>query len=89
MQCFGTAVETKVRFGFAPISRHWRAMGPALAAFLFGFLAGFVMLRLARDKPLAAWERRVLRPLGWALMAASLTFAVALLGWALLRGGLH
>lgn len=61
-------------------------MGPAIAAFLFGFLAGFVMLRLSRDKPLAAWERRVLRPVGWALMAASLTFAVALLGWAAVGG---
>jgi hypothetical protein len=62
-------------------------MWPAFAAFLFGFLAGFVILRLARDKDLAAWERRVLRPLGWALMAASLTFAVALLGWAMFAGG--
>lgn len=58
-------------------------MWPAIAAFLFGFLAGFVMLRLGTDKPLTAWERQVLRPLGWALMAASLTFAVALLGWAM------
>ncbi|HUE79386.1 MAG TPA: hypothetical protein VMN38_07125 [Sphingomicrobium sp.] len=62
-------------------------MLPAIAAFLFGFLAGFVMLRLGRNKPLAAWEHRVLRPVGWALMAASLTFAVALLGWALLVSG--
>ena len=61
-------------------------MWPATAAFLFGFLAGFVMLRLARDKPLAAWEHQVLRPLGWALMAASLTLAVALLSWAALAG---
>lgn len=62
-------------------------MWPAFAAFLFGFLAGFLMLRLGRDKPLAQWERRLLWPLGWALMAASLTFAVALLGWAALTGG--
>ena len=61
-------------------------MWPAFAAFLFGFLAGFVMLRLGRNKPLAAWERRVLRSLGWALMATSLTLAVALLGWAVLIG---
>ena len=61
-------------------------MGPAIAAFVFGFLAGFLMLRLGRDKPLATWEHRVLRPLGWALMAASLTFAVALLSWAVLAG---
>ena len=61
-------------------------MAPAFAAFLFGFLAGFVMLRLGRNKPLAAWERRVLRPVGWALMAASLSFGVALLGWAVLIG---
>ncbi len=62
-------------------------MWPAVGAFLFGFFAGFVMLRLGRYRPLAAWERQVLRPLGWALMAASLTLAVALLGWALLFGG--
>lgn len=61
-------------------------MWPALAAFLFGFLTGFLILRLGRDKPLAAWEHRLLRPIGWALMAASLTFAVALLGWAMLGG---
>jgi hypothetical protein len=62
-------------------------MSPAIAAFVFGLLAGFVMLRLGRRKPLAAWERRVLRPLGWVLMAGSITFALALLGWALLLGG--
>lgn len=57
-----------------------------MAAFLFGFLAGFVMLRLGRNKPLAAWERRLLPPLGWVLMAASISFAVVLLGWAVLIG---
>ena len=62
-------------------------MWPAIAAFLFGLAAGFVMLRLGRDKPLAAWEQRALRPIGWALTAASLSFAVALLGWAVLGGG--
>lgn len=62
-------------------------MSPALAAFVFGFLAGFVILRLGRNKPLAGWEQRVLRPLGWVLMATSLAFAVALLGWALLISG--
>lgn len=54
------------------------------AVFLFGFLAGFVMLRLGRNKPLAAWERRVLPPLGWVLMAVSLSFAAVLLIWAVL-----
>jgi hypothetical protein len=62
-------------------------MWPALAAFLFGFLAGFVMLRLGRNTPLAQWERRLLVPLGWALTAASLTLAVALVGWAALTAG--
>ena len=61
-------------------------MWPAFAAFLFGFLAGFVMLRLGRNKPLSAWEHRVLRPLGWALMGASLTLAASLLSWAMLTG---
>ena len=54
---------------------------------MFGLLAGFVLLRLGRHKPLSAWERRVLPPLGWLLMATSITFAVALLGWALLFDG--
>jgi hypothetical protein len=62
-------------------------MSPAIAAFVFGLLTGFVLLRLGRKKPLAAWERSVLRPLGWVLMATSFSFAVALLGWALLFGG--
>ena len=57
-----------------------------IGAFLFGFLAGFAMLRLGRNKPLAAWERRVLPPLGWVLMAASLSFAAVLLSWAVLVG---
>lgn len=62
-------------------------MAPAFAAFLFGFLAGFVMTRLGRNKPLRTWEYRLLRPLGRMLMAASLTLAVALLGWALVGDG--
>ena len=61
-------------------------MTPGVAAFLFGLVAGFVMLRLGRKKPLLAWEHRVLRPIGWALMAASLTLFVALLRWAVLNG---
>jgi hypothetical protein len=55
-------------------------MAPGIAAFMFGLMAGFVMLRLGRRKPLSAWERRVLPPLGWVLMATSITFAIALLG---------
>ena len=62
-------------------------MAAGIAAFVFGLLAGFVMLRLGRRKRLSAWERRVMPPLGWVLMAASITFAVALLGWSLLFGG--
>jgi hypothetical protein len=62
-------------------------MWAGIAAFVFGLLAGFVLLRLGRHKPLSAWERRVLPPLGWLLMATSITFAVALLGWALLFDG--
>jgi hypothetical protein len=56
-------------------------MSPAIAAFVFGLLAGFVILRLGRRKPLKPWEQRVLPLLGWVLMASSLTFAVALPGW--------
>ena len=59
-------------------------MLPTLAAFAFGFLAGFAMMRLGGDKPLTAWERRVLWPHGWIIMGISLTLAVALLGWAAL-----
>lgn len=59
-------------------------MSLIFTGFVFGFLAGFVMLRLGRNRPLAAWERGVLGPVGWVLMAASLTFAVLLLGWAVL-----
>ncbi len=61
--------------------------GLLLSAFLFGFLAGFVMLRLGSNKPLMAWEHRMLRPLGLVIMASSLSLAVALLGWALLMSG--
>ena len=56
-------------------------MLPAIAAFAFGFLAGFVMLRLGSKKPLASWERRVLWPLGFVLMGSSLAIAAALLSW--------
>lgn len=62
-------------------------MSPAVAAFLLGFLAALVILRLGRNKPLSVWERRVLRPLGWALMGALLAFAVALLAWGVLQSG--
>lgn len=62
-------------------------MAPTFAAFVFAFLAGFVMTRLGRNKPLRAWEHRLLRPLGRVLMAASMTLAVALLGWALVGHG--
>ena len=50
--------------------------------FLFGLSAGFVFIRLRRRAPLAPWERKLLRPLGWVLMVASLTLAAVLIGWA-------
>lgn len=56
-------------------------MWPALAAFAFGLLAGFIMIRLG-SKKVGAGERHVMRSLGWVLMASSLTVAVTLLGWA-------
>jgi hypothetical protein len=52
------------------------------AAFAFGLAAGYVILRLGQNKPLARWERHVLRPLGLVLMATSFTSAAALLIWA-------
>ena len=57
-------------------------MWPALAAFAFAFAAGFIMTRLGRNKPLAAWERKVLPSLGWVFMASSFTISGALLIWA-------
>lgn len=60
-------------------------MFPAVIAFTFCFLAGFVMTRLGRKKRLMAWEQKLLRPLGWILMAASMAFAVALIGWTLVH----
>lgn len=62
-------------------------MAPAFAAFVFAFLAGFILTRLGRNKPLRGWEHRLIRPVGWVLMAASLTLAVVLIGWALLGYG--
>ena len=62
-------------------------MLPLICAFLFGFLSGVVLLRLGRRKRLAAWEAKILRPLGWVMMAASFTLAAALLGWGLLGVG--
>jgi hypothetical protein len=55
-----------------------------MTAFLFGLLAGFVMLRLGANKSLAGWERKLLRPLGLILMGASFALAIALVGWALI-----
>lgn len=60
-------------------------MSLAVAAFTFCFLAGFVIRRLARDKPLLTWEHKLLRPLGWILMAASISFGGALIGWVLVH----
>jgi hypothetical protein len=50
----------------------------AFAAFLFGILAGYTMLRLGRNKPVHGLEGRVLRPLGWIVMSASFVLALAL-----------
>ena len=56
----------------------------AIFLFLFGFLAGYAMIRLARNEPLTAGEPKALRPLGWVLMRASFALAFGLLAWALL-----
>lgn len=61
-------------------------MAGAVAAFIFGLLAGVVLLRLGRKKTLPAWERRLLRPLGWVVMSASFTLAAALTAWGLYLG---
>ena len=57
-----------------------------LLIFAFGFAAGYVLFTLERRKRLFGWERRVVRPLGWLLMSASILLALALLlgaaaGW--------
>ena len=59
----------------------------AAIIFLFGFLAGYAMIRLGRKKPLMEWEPKALRPLALVLMSASFTLALGLLAWALLGGG--
>ncbi|MEO7241066.1 MAG: hypothetical protein ABIW16_06665 [Sphingomicrobium sp.] len=61
-------------------------MPGVVAAFVFGFLAGVVLLRLGRRKTLSRWEQKVLRPLGWAVMSASFTLAAALFAWGLYVG---
>lgn len=58
-------------------------MSAAFAAFLFGLLAGYTMVRLGRNKPVHGLERRVLRPLGWIVMGASFALALALFARAL------
>ena len=58
-------------------------MDAALAAFLFGLLAGYVMLRLGRRNAVGLSELKLLRPLAWVLMTASFTLAIALLLWGL------
>ena len=62
-------------------------MSPAFATFVFAFVAGFIDDPLGRNKRVRAWERQLLRPLGWVLMAASLSFALALPAWALVGHG--
>ena len=59
----------------------------AAIIFLFGFLAGYAMIRLGSKKPLTKWEPKALRPVALVLMSASFTLALGLLAWALLGGG--
>jgi hypothetical protein len=51
---------------------------PALAFFLFGTAAGFVMVRLARKRGRHDKETRWLEPAAWVLASASLAFAAML-----------
>jgi hypothetical protein len=61
-----------------------------LLGFLFGFGAVYIILRLNSGRQLRPWEQKILPPAGWALMSASISFAVLLLtlavfdvaGWA-------
>ena len=59
-------------------------MVAALAFFLFGFLAGFVLIRLRRDAPAPHWRWRSVRALAFVVMGAAFTLSLALFGWALL-----
>jgi hypothetical protein len=61
-------------------------MPGVVAAFIFGFLAGIVLLRLGSRKPLSMWEQRWLRPLGWVVMSASFTLAAVLFAWSAYLG---
>lgn len=51
-----------------------------LPMFVFGFFAGYVLFSLDRRTRFFGWERKVLRPLGWVMMSASLALgAITLL----------
>lgn len=47
--------------------------------FLYGVLAGFLMLRLGKRNRLGVGEERVLVAAGWTVTALSLTLAAALI----------
>lgn len=50
--------------------------------FLYGSLAGFLILRLGKHNALRIGEERVLVAAGWAMTALSLTLAAALIVFA-------
>ncbi len=52
-----------------------------------GALSGYILRRVGSGRRLRPWERKVLRPLGWVLMAVWLGLASALFAtvlWALM-----
>ena len=54
--------------------------------FLYGALAGFLLLRLSRQRVLRAGEERVLVAAGWVMTTLSLTLAAALILFAIVQG---
>lgn len=61
-------------------------MTAAVALFLFGLVAGFVLINLRRRAPNQLTGGKVVEVIGWAIMGAALTLAVALITWAALIG---
>jgi flagellar biogenesis protein FliO len=59
-------------------------MTPALAFFLFGAAAGFVMVRLSRKRGRHDKETRWLEAAAWVLASASLAFAAMLVAFMIL-----
>ena len=52
----------------------------SLLLFLYGLAAGYLLVRTRRSAPRLS-DGKLIVPLGWFMLAVSLTLAVALLAW--------